>query len=59
MDTNYQREFEPSKPDAMSAKWSWCMNYCQRNRLAPANAKCWQEALDEYDKFERTGGLNA
>ncbi len=39
-----------------TAKWSWCMDYCQRNRLAPSRPENWQEALNEYEKLLGVGG---
>lgn len=31
-------------------KWFWCMEYCEKHRLPPANPYFWQEANEEYDK---------
>lgn len=34
-------------------KWSWMMDYCNKNSLPPARYWCWDEAEEQYEARER------
>lgn len=36
--------------DFIEGKWSWMMDWCKKNRLAPANAEVWAMAEKAYNE---------